>query len=228
IATAFLLSKFVPDEKPHFDPSTEKPVEIKTGGKVMIYLGAFTIFSAVISHQVLGLPAMWGMMFGLTLLQMYAFLLKRRYNEYFDIFTSIRKIENDTLLFFFGILSAVGALHFLGYLSVAAKFYDIVGSTTANIGVGLISAVVDNVPVMSAVLKANPDMGVDQWLLVTMTAGIGGSLISFGSAAGVGVMGRLKGIYTFMAHIKLAWTVAVGYVISITIWYVQFEVLGLY
>lgn len=93
---------------------------------------------------------------------------------------------------------------------------------------GLLSAIVDNVPVMSAVLKANPDISLAQWMLVTLTAGIGGSLISFGSAAGVGVMGKLKGIYTFMAHLKLAWTIMVGYIISIAIWYVQYEVLGLY
>jgi len=97
-----------------------------------------------------------------------------------------------------------------------------------NIGVGFLSAFIDNVPVMSAVLKASPNMGVDQWLLVTMTAGIGGSLISFGSAAGVGVMGKLRGVYTFGSHMKYAWTVLVGYILSLVIWYVQFEILGLY
>jgi Na+/H+ antiporter NhaD/arsenite permease-like protein len=100
-----------------------------------------------------------------------------------------------------------------------------------NIGVGFLSAIVDNVPVMSAVLKADPNMGVDtqaQWMLVTMTAGIGGSMISFGSAAGVGVMGKLHGIYTFGAHMKYAWTVLVGYIVSLVVWYVQFEMLGFY
>ena len=69
---------------------------------------------------------------------------------------------------------------------------------------------------------------MSQWLLVTLTAGIGGSMISFGSAAGVGVMGKLKGIYTFGAHMKLAWTVFVGYVVSLVVWYVQFEILHFY
>jgi Na+/H+ antiporter NhaD/arsenite permease-like protein len=81
---------------------------------------------------------------------------------------------------------------------------------------------------MAAILKANPPMGIDQWLLVTLTAGIGGSLISFGSAAGVGVMGRMKGIYTFGSHMKYAWAVLAGYILSIAIWYVQFEIMGLY
>jgi len=63
-------------------------------------------------------------------------------------------------------------------------------------------------------------------MLVTLTAGIGGSLISFGSAAGVGVMGKLHGIYTFGSHMKYARTILIGYIISIIIWYVQFDILG--
>ena len=139
------------------------------------------------------------------------------------------KIENNTLMFFFGILAAVGALYFVGWLALAAIVYDpnVLGPTWSNIGVGFLSAIVDNVPVMSAILKANPTMGLDQWMLVTLTAGVGGSLISFGSAAGVGVMGKLHGIYTFGAHMKYAWTILIGYVISIAVWYVQYQMLGI-
>ncbi len=228
VVTAFLLAKYVPEGQPHFDASKEKPADIKKGGKFIIFLGGFTIFSAVMSHQLLHLPAMWGMMFGLSLLKLYSFSLKKMHNEHINVFQSISRIENDTLIFFFGILAAVGGLHFLGYLAVAVQLYDVAGATATNIGVGVLSAIVDNVPVMSAVLKANPEMGLNQWMLVTLTAGVGGSLISFGSAAGVGVMGKLRGIYTFGSHMKYAWTIAIGYVISISIWYLQYEVLGFY
>ena len=228
VLTAWLLSLYVPKGEPHFDAETEfKPV-IKEGGMTVVWLGAFTIFIAVMGHQFFHFPAMWGMMFGLSLLKLYSYRLNRRSAEGFDIFLSMKKVENDTLLFFFGILSAVGALHYLGYLQYIHHLYDLVGATAANIGVGFISAIVDNVPVMSAILKASPQMGIDQWLLVTMTAGIGGSLISFGSAAGVGVMGRMRGIYTFGSHLRLAWTVLAGYILSLLLWYLQFEVMGLY
>ena len=230
LVTGYLLSRFVPDETPFFDATTEKKPEMMHGAQVVIGLGVFTIVCAVLSHQVLHLPAMWGMLFGLSLLKLYAYRLKKVHNSQFNIFHSIAKIENNTLLFFFGILAAVGALYFVGWLGLAAVVYDpsVLGPTWSNIGVGFLSAIVDNVPVMSAILKANPEMGVDQWMLVTMTAGIGGSLISFGSAAGVGVMGKLPGIYTFGSHMKYSWTIFIGYVVSIAIWYVQFEVLGLY
>lgn len=228
LATGWLLSFSVPEGKPIFDVHTEERVRIRKGGKTVIYLGAFTIFSAVVCQQLFHIPPMWGMMFGFSVLKLYSYQLKRKHDEELKTFLAISKIEHDTLLFFFGILAAVGGLHYLGYLDLAIKLYDSAGATVVNIGVGFLSAVIDNVPVMSAVLKANPNMGVDQWLLVTLTAGIGGSLISFGSAAGVGVMGKLRGIYTFGSHMKYAWTVLVGYLISLAIWYVQFEILGLY
>jgi len=227
--TAVLLAKFVPDEVPPFDASTEKKPELMKGANVVIGLGIFTIFCAVMSHQVLHLPAMWGMMFGLSLLKIYSYRLKKVHKSDFDVFHSMAKIENNTLMFFFGILAAVGALYFIGWLALAAVVYDpsVAGPTISNIGVGFLSAIVDNVPVMSAVLKANPEMVHAQWMLVTLTAGVGGSLISFGSAAGVGVMGKLPGIYTFGAHMKFAWTILIGYIVSIAVWYGQFEVLGI-
>lgn len=228
--TSFLLSRFVPNVVPNFDASNEKAPKMREGAKAVMVLGVLTIVCAVLSHQLLHLPAMWGMMFGLALLKVYSYGLKKKYGvDHFNIFHSMAKIENNTLMFFFGILAAVGALYFIGWLGLAAVVYhpDVLGPTMANIGVGFLSAIVDNVPVMSAILKANPDMGVDQWMLVTMTAGVGGSLISFGSAAGVGVMGKMHGIYTFGSHMKYAWTILVGYIVSIAIWYFQYQILGI-
>ena len=228
IVTAYLLSRFVPDEHPNKEDDDASDIKILKGGKVIMALGVFTIAMAVISKQVMHLPPMWGMLFGLSILKLYAYKLKVHHDEDIQIYSSVSKVENDTLLFFFGILAAVGALHFAGFLGHAVKLYEMFDPTYVNIGVGFLSAIVDNVPVMSAVLKANPDLPLEQWMLVTLTAGVGGSLISFGSAAGVGVMGKLKGIYTFGSHMKLSWTILVGYIISVAIWYVQFEILGLY
>ena len=230
LVTAFLLSKFVPDAHPEFDAKKEEVPVLMQGANRVVALGVITIASAVLSHQLLHLPAMWGMMFGLALLKLYQYRLKRVYNSELNIFQSMSKIENNTLLFFFGILAAVGALYFIGWLALAAVVYDpnVLGPTWSNIGVGFLSAIVDNVPVMSAVLKASPEMGLNQWMLVTLTAGVGGSLISFGSAAGVGVMGKLPGIYTFGSHMKYSWTILIGYIVSCSIWYIQYEYLGFY
>jgi Na+/H+ antiporter NhaD/arsenite permease-like protein len=224
--TAFLLSRFVPEGLPKKIEGAD-PVVIHKGGRVIIFLGVFTIAIAVLGKQFMHLPPMWGMLFGLSLLQLYAYTLKKYHDHDIEIYKSVSKIENDTLLFFFGILAAVGALHFAGFLGHAVKLYDMFDPTYVNVGVGFLSAIVDNVPVMSAVLKASPDLPLAQWLLVTLTAGVGGSLISFGSAAGVGVMGKLHGVYTFGSHMKLSWTILVGYIVSVLVWYLQFIVLGI-
>jgi Na+/H+ antiporter NhaD/arsenite permease-like protein len=134
----------------------------------------------------------------------------------FNIFDQLQRAEWDTLMFFYGIILCVGGLGTIGYLSVGSEFlYGQLGATTANIMVGLISAVVDNIPVMFAVLSMMPEMSHGQWLLATLTAGVGGSLLSIGSAAGVAVMGQARGIYTFMSHLKWIWAIALGYVASI-------------
>lgn len=136
--------------------------------------------------------------------------------EPFDIFKRLEKAEWDTLMFFYGVILCVGGLGAIGYLEALSTFaYGSVGPSRANIAVGILSAVVDNIPVMFAVLSMQPAMDQGQWLLVTLTAGVGGSMLSVGSAAGVALMGQARGIYTFSAHLKWTWAIGLGYVASI-------------
>lgn len=90
-------------------------------------------------------------------------------------------------------------------------------TTTANVFLGVISAVIDNIPVMFAVLTMQPEMSHGQWLLITLTAGVGGSLLSIGSAAGVALMGQARGYYTFFGHLKWTPIIALGYAASIAL-----------
>jgi Na+/H+ antiporter NhaD/arsenite permease-like protein len=136
--------------------------------------------------------------------------------EPYNIFKSLERAEWDTLMFFYGIILCVGGLGAFGYLSLGSQYlYGDLGPTTANIIVGVLSAIIDNIPIMFAVLTVLPEMNHGQWLLVTLTAGVGGSLLSIGSAAGVAVMGQARGIYTFVAHLKWIWAIALGYAASI-------------
>ncbi len=131
--------------------------------------------------------------------------------ESFDIFKSMERAEWDTLMFFYGVILCVGGLGTIGYLAlVSPAMYIQLGVTEANILVGVLSAIVDNIPVMFAVLTMSPDISLGQWLLVTLTAGVGGSLLSIGSAAGVALMGQARGIYTFFSHLKWSWAIALG------------------
>ncbi len=136
----------------------------------------------------------------------------------FDIFQKVANLEWDTLLFFYGVMVGVGGLSFIGYLGVASNhLYVGVDPTVANILVGIASAFVDNGTIMLSVLTMAPDISQGQWLLVTLTAGVGGSLLAVGSAAGVGLMGQAKGIYTFTSHLKWTPAIALGYAGSIAV-----------
>ena len=137
-------------------------------------------------------------------------------DEKFDFFRKVSRAEWDTLLFFFGVILSVGGLGFIGYLTVVSEFLYIgLGPTMANSIVGVLSAIVDNIPVMFAVITMRPEMSIDQWLLVTLTTGVGGSLLSIGSAAGVALMGQARGYYTFFGHLKWTPVIFIGYVASI-------------
>ena len=209
----------------------------------LLILFLVTIAGTVLMHHVLEIPPFLGMMTGLGVLKSYGYFLRRKeLDEWtetsaldgenavspqallkpavkpFDVFISMKRVEWDTLMFFYGIMLCVGGLGALGYLAALSDFlYGGLGATTANILVGVLSAVIDNIPVMFAVLSMNPDMSLGQWLLVTLTAGVGGSLLSIGSAAGVALMGQARGIYTFSAHLKWIWAIALGYAASIAV-----------
>ncbi len=136
--------------------------------------------------------------------------------HHFDIMKNIARAEWDTLMFFYGVILCVGGLAQFGYLSAISRFaYLDLGPTIANVMVGVLSAIVDNIPVMFAVLTMNPEMSHGQWLLVTLTAGVGGSMLSIGSAAGVALMGTARGKYTFGAHLKWAPVIILGYAAGI-------------
>ena len=130
--------------------------------------------------------------------------------EFFDVFHNVSKLEWDTLLFFYGVMVSVGGLSFMGYLSKASEvIYTDLSPTLANILVGIVSAFIDNGTIMYAVLTMAPEISEGQWLLVTLTAGVGGSLLAIGSAAGVVFRGKPKGdtpsYLTSNGHLLLRW-----------------------
>lgn len=231
VIPAAIMHFAIPNAKPG---ALDEKVVMKYGAKRVMFLFLVTIATAVSFHNFLHLPPMLGMMTGLAYLQIFGFYLKKTEPKYlsqqnggtgkigdvvaFDVFRKVARAEWDTLLFFFGVVLSVGGLGFMGYLAVVSHFmYVELGPTTANILVGILSAIIDNIPVMFAVLTMNPDMDLTQWLLVTLTAGVGGSMLSIGSAAGVALMGQARGYYTFFGHLKWTPVIALGYIASIMV-----------
>ena len=216
LVPAIIMVFFVSKGQPHKE--TDTAVHLKKGALVIAALFFATIAIAVVCEQYLYIPPFMGMMMGLGLLMVASYWLKRSQKEptEYDIFTNVKDSEWDTLLFFYGIIFCVGGLSDLGYLKLASSaIYNQLSYTLANVLIGVVSSIVDNIPVMYAVLEMNPPMSIQQWLLVILTAGVGGSLLSIGSAAGVALMGQSKGLYSFIGHLKWLPVIALGYGASI-------------
>jgi len=234
IVPAFIMSLFI-------DGSSENvknnPVQLKRGAKTIILLFLVTIFFAVSFEQFLHIPPVFGMMTGLSLLQLFAYYLKRTYSrpiaisregedQPFGVFKQIAQAEWDTLLFFYGVIMCVSGLSYIGYLALLSDtlYYGIstnpvISFTIANFLMGILSALIDNIPVMFSVLQMHTkeSMVLSQWLLITLTTGVGGSLLSIGSAPGVALMGQARGMYTFYSHLKWAPAIFLGYILSIIV-----------
>lgn len=218
IVPAAIMSFAVPKDKPE---AMQAKIIIKKGGKAIIGLGFLTIALAVLFEQLLHLPSFMGMMLGLGLLMLVSYRLRSAdAGNQFDIYHLMKDIEWDTLMFFFGIIFCISGLGYLGYLDIASHgLFGSLGADKANIIIGASSALIDNIPLMFATLSMHPDMNEFEWLLLTLTLGTGGSLLSIGSAAGVALMGVGKGKYTFMNHLRWTPALLLGYGLAIWIHY---------
>jgi Na+/H+ antiporter NhaD/arsenite permease-like protein len=238
LVPALCMHFTLPKDKPIIEASA---VVLPRGAKSVIFLFGVTIALAVAFDMKLRLPAAAGMMAGLSLLQFFYFYLQKteesakplqsdfslffgsgevnsalNKNRSLDIFEKVGRLEWDTLLFFYGAMMGIGGLGFIGYLDAISNIlYGQLSPTLANILIGLSSAFVDNGTLMYAVLTMHPDIPPGQWLLLTLTLGVGGSLLAIGSAPGIGLLGQAKGLYTFSAHMKWFPVILIGYFASI-------------
>ena len=233
IIPAFIMSLFVSGSSENVKNT---PVQLKRGAKSIVLLFLVTIFLAVTFENFLHIPPVFGMMTGLSLLQLFAYYLKRTYSrstvisregedQPFGVFKQIAQAEWDTLLFFYGVIMCVSGLSYIGYLELLSNTIypsspdQLIGFSIANSIMGILSALIDNIPVMFSILQMHTteSMVLSQWLLITLTTGVGGSLLSIGSAPGVALMGQARGVYTFYSHLKWAPAIFLGYIASIIV-----------
>jgi Na+/H+ antiporter NhaD/arsenite permease-like protein len=236
LVPALVMHFSLPKDKPTIESEQFK---LPRGAKRIIFLFGITISLAVGFDMTLHLPAAAGMMAGLSLLQFFYYYLTKSTHQSapkslglelfagpdvhniratelesrrFDVFEKVGRLEWDTLLFFYGAMMGIGGLGYIGYLdAISHILYGQLTPTLANILIGLCSAFVDNGTLMFAILTMHPDIPQGQWLLLTLTLGVGGSLLAIGSAPGIGLMGQAKGQYTFSSHMKWFPVILLGY-----------------
>lgn len=194
-----------------------------------VALGSFLLPLAFAS---LNLPPYLGLLAGLGLVWLLIDVAKqaRPQPTHLDakISTFLQKTDIESIQFFLGILLAVAALHALGVLDVftetllghAPSWGRLVG---AFIGLGLGSAVIDNVPLTAAAISSLEGISASLWVLLALTVGTGGSLLVIGSAAGVVAMGMLPDL-TFSRYMRIATIPAFfGFAAAVLVWIVQYQ-----
>lgn len=152
-----------------------------------------TILFTLILNVLFSIPPMLSFLAGMAIM----FLVANSLGDDDDqdpILDYIRYIEFDTLLFFLGVLLLVGMLEHIEALHSLLYLYEMFPPTVANYIMGALSALIDNVPLTAALLKANITMTVSEWMLLTYAVGVGGSLLIIGSAAGIVAMSKVQGL----------------------------------
>jgi len=219
IIPAGLMTLALPKDAPLAVKST---AALKPHTRTIIALAAITIFLSAWGNVALGLPPVMGMLLGLGLLQALVFYLQRQAKRrgdtdlVLDSFAQMQRVDWDTLLFFLGVMFSLSGLAQFGWLAEAnTALYGNFDATTANIIIGPLSALMDNVPLVYAILQMHPSLNQDQWLLLALASGVGGSMLSIGSSAGIALMGMAGKNYTFMKHLVWLPAIALGYIVAI-------------
>ncbi|MCE9686528.1 sodium:proton antiporter NhaD [Shewanella sp. AS16] len=183
-----------------------------------------TIIMTMVLNVLFGIPPVLTFLTGLSVMFLVGHT-SRSDKEEIKILEYIRQVEYDTLLFFLGILLLVGMLKEIGTLDLLTQAYAMFDPNVSNFVTGIGSAILDNVPLTAALLKAEPVLNTPEWLGLTYAVGVGGSLLVIGSASGIIAMSKVKEL-TFVSYLKyvpaLLLCYSVGYGLTLLLGYQLF------
>ncbi len=204
----------------------ERKLVLGLGILVLVFVPVFKLWT----H----LPPYMGILLGLGALWIVTEVIHHRKDEEkknkFSVVNALRKVDTSTVLFFLGILLSIGALQSAGQLTLMANYLNssIGNFYWVNLLVGVISAVVDNVPLVAAMMRMYQlDYPADHtfWEFLAYCAGTGGSILIIGSAAGVAAMGLEKINFMWYAK-KISLLAIMGYIAGAVTYVIQEEIIN--
>jgi len=221
--------------------STKDIVEYTTlfERKLMLFTGVGALLFVPVFKTITHLPPYMGMLLGLGVLWVMTDIMHRK-KPYEDkgrltVTGVIKKVDIPTVLFFLGILSAVASLQTAGHLGLVSIWLDQVTNNNIyiiNTAIGLLSSIVDNVPLVAGAMGMYPVAQVGHfatdgifWELLAFTAGTGGSILIIGSAAGVAAMALEKIDFIWYMK-KISLLAMLGYFSGIAAYYFQMMLMG--
>lgn len=186
-------------------------LKIEKGDIIIASIFLLTITTTLLLNVFYQIPPVLSFLFGLSVMFLVANKLPNKNNQ--DVMNYIREVEYDALLFFLGVLLLVGILKETGVLNGFTELYQVMPPLHVNYIVGFMSSVIDNVPLTAALLKADVEMEVTEWLLLTYATGVGGSILVIGSAAGIIAMSKLKEL-SFISYFRNIGYLAIAYTVG--------------
>ena len=190
-------------ERPKMAEAASDSGVSRSQSNLVFFLGVGSLVFTPIFKTVTHLPPYLGILLGLGVIWVVTEIMHRKNEENYSKLNAsaiLQKVDVSSVLFFLGILMAVACLQTAGHLGHLSVALDKIGNIyIINIVIGLLSAIVDNVPLVAAAIGMYPiadlgSFGVDGafWEMLAYCAGTGGSILIIGSAAGVAVMGMEK------------------------------------
>jgi len=232
LVPALLIAYRFRGKKINVTASQDSSLKEKRDGRIILFAGIGFLLFVPIFKTITHLPPFMGMLLSLGLMWIITTIIHKNKRqdiaEKYTVATALQKVDSPSILFFLGILLAVSALQSFGLLKIMANFLS---STLKNdyligISLGLLSAIVDNVPLVAAA-QGMYDMSVYPtdhpfWEFLALTTGTGGSAIIIGSAAGVAVMGIEQ--INFMWYLKkIGWLALAGFAAGIAVFLLQMQ-----
>jgi len=190
---------------------TQSRLKIEKPDIIIAIIFVLTISGTLLLNVFFQIPPVLSFLFGLSVMFLIANMLPNKNNQ--DVLHYVREVEYDALLFFLGVLLLVGILKEIGVLSGFTDLYQYLPATQVNYLVGFMSSVIDNVPLTAALLKADVEMEVTEWLMLTYATGVGGSILVIGSAAGIIAMSKIKEL-NFISYLGNVGYLTIAYTVG--------------
>jgi len=224
------MSYFSLQQKGEYSLPTDEQFDIvpEPGARLVFFLGIGALMFVPIFKALTGLPPFMGILIGLAVLWLVTDILHHKYEhrQHLRVPTILTKIDTSGVLFFLGILLCINALETAGILKDLAAFLEatIKNKVLIATSIGVISAIIDNVPLVAGTMGMYPlsEFPIDSslWHMIAYAAGTGGSMLLIGSSSGVALMGLEK--IDFFAYMKkMTIPVFIGYLAGMGVYILQ-------
>jgi Na+/H+ antiporter NhaD/arsenite permease-like protein len=220
------------ESKHIFEEKVNSITKFSFKDKAVITLSIVSFLLPILANS-FGLPPYLGLLFGLGVVWIFRQLsyMKEKGRGFYSMEEILKRLDIASIKFYTGILLCAGALYSLGVLNFLSNFIfgktqEFIHVVWGSVFVGLLFAMVDNIPLTAISIKLITLQAQSFWVLLALTIGNGGSALLLGSAAGIAVMSNMNKELSVVKYFKIAFLpVIVGYAAMVGVWFLQYNLM---